>query len=198
MHGIKLSNFCVSNAGKPEKSLQSQEFPITHSGQFYAKLACKIITMIIMGQRLGLLPEDCIRHLFQWLAIQLWRGNACICASRVSTRLPVGDGMIWLLFYCFIQLHNNNSNNTINSYYSNKPFLKLLQATTGYMLTPLLTMVNRWMSLNWTTRGLFPQVRNFSFCAYCSRVNSRMPNHLPVTAGVKPTQHCSVLTLKMM
>ena len=32
----------------------------------------------LQGQRLGLPTSESTAHLFQWLAIQLWRGNACM------------------------------------------------------------------------------------------------------------------------
>ena len=47
----------------------------------------------LQGQRLGLPPDDCICHLFQRLAIRLWRGNAGMWASRIPFRSPVVDGV---------------------------------------------------------------------------------------------------------
>ena len=46
------------------------------------------------GQRLGLPTSETTSHLFQKLAILLWRGNACMWASRVPVNLPFVDGVL--------------------------------------------------------------------------------------------------------
>ena len=48
----------------------------------------------LQGQRLGLPPTDIIAHLFQRLAIHLWRGNACMWATCVPVRSPTVDGVL--------------------------------------------------------------------------------------------------------
>ena len=44
----------------------------------------------LMGQRLGISPTECTRHLFQRCAISLWRGNAALWIHRCPTRAPSG------------------------------------------------------------------------------------------------------------
>ncbi len=48
----------------------------------------------LQGQRLGNPPADSIRHLFQRLAISLWRGNASLWIRRQTTRSATVDGLI--------------------------------------------------------------------------------------------------------
>ena len=48
----------------------------------------------IQGQRLGIPPAESIRHLFQRLAIALWRGNATLWILRQPVRPAVVDGLI--------------------------------------------------------------------------------------------------------
>ena len=48
----------------------------------------------LQGQRLGITPGDSIRHLFQRLAISLWRGNATLWLNRFSTSPPRVDGFV--------------------------------------------------------------------------------------------------------
>ena len=48
----------------------------------------------IQGQRLGIPPAESIRHLFQRLAIALWRGNATLWIRRKPVRPAVVDGLI--------------------------------------------------------------------------------------------------------
>ena len=46
------------------------------------------------GQRLGLPSWETTKHLFQRLAIQLWKGNACMWAMRAPVMSPSIDGVI--------------------------------------------------------------------------------------------------------
>ncbi len=46
----------------------------------------------LQGQRLGIPPANSTRHLFQRLAISLWRGNASLWIRRQSTRSATVDG----------------------------------------------------------------------------------------------------------
>ena len=48
----------------------------------------------LQGQPLGITPGDSIRHLFQRLAISLWRGNATLWLNRLSTSPPRVDGFV--------------------------------------------------------------------------------------------------------
>ena len=48
----------------------------------------------LMGQRLGISPTECTRHLFQRCAISLWRGNAALWIRRCPTRAPSVDGLL--------------------------------------------------------------------------------------------------------
>ena len=48
----------------------------------------------IQGQRLGIPPAESICHLFQRLAIALWRGNATLWIRRQPVRPAVLDGLI--------------------------------------------------------------------------------------------------------
>ena len=48
----------------------------------------------LQGQCLGITPGDSIRHLFQRLAISLWRGNATLWLNRLSTSPPRVDGFV--------------------------------------------------------------------------------------------------------
>ena len=46
----------------------------------WSDLAVKTLSSIghLLGQRLGILPSDSVRHLFQQCAISLWKGNASL------------------------------------------------------------------------------------------------------------------------
>ena len=48
----------------------------------------------LQGQRLGLPTTETTMHLFQRLAIQLWRGNACMWAMRAPVMAPSIDGAL--------------------------------------------------------------------------------------------------------
>ena len=48
----------------------------------------------LLGQRLGTPPADSITHLFQHLAICLWRGNASMWIRRMPVRSAAVDGVI--------------------------------------------------------------------------------------------------------
>ena len=48
----------------------------------------------LQGQRLGIPPADSTTHLFQRLAICLWRGNASLWVWRIPIRPPEVDGVI--------------------------------------------------------------------------------------------------------
>ena len=48
----------------------------------------------LMGQRLGISPTECTRHLFQRCAISLWRGNPALWILRCPTRAPSIDGLL--------------------------------------------------------------------------------------------------------
>ena len=48
----------------------------------------------LQGLRLGIPPAQATRHLFQRLAINLWRGNATLWIRRLPTRSPEVDGLI--------------------------------------------------------------------------------------------------------
>ena len=46
------------------------------------------------GQRLGIPPAESTRHLFQRLAISLWRGNATLWINRQPIRPASVDGLV--------------------------------------------------------------------------------------------------------
>ena len=48
----------------------------------------------LQGQRLGIPPADSTTHLFQRLAICLWRGNVSLWVRRIPIRPPEVDGVI--------------------------------------------------------------------------------------------------------
>ena len=48
----------------------------------------------LLGQRLGISPSETTRHLFQRLAIALWKGNATLWIHRQPTRPSSVDGII--------------------------------------------------------------------------------------------------------
>ena len=48
----------------------------------------------LQGLRMGIPPAQAIQHLFQRLAISLWRGNATLWIRRLPTRSPEVDGLI--------------------------------------------------------------------------------------------------------
>ena len=48
----------------------------------------------LLGQRVGIPPAESSRHLFQRLAIALWRGNAALWIHRLPSRPPEVDGVI--------------------------------------------------------------------------------------------------------
>ena len=48
----------------------------------------------LQGQRLGIPPAEATRHIFQRLAVSLWRGNAALWIGRLPTRSPELDRII--------------------------------------------------------------------------------------------------------
>ena len=48
----------------------------------------------LQGERLGIPPPDSTRHLFQRLAISLWKGNATLWIRRQPTRPAAMDGIV--------------------------------------------------------------------------------------------------------
>ena len=48
----------------------------------------------LQGQRLGLPPPDTTQHLFQHLAIALWKGNASLWVRRQPVRSAMIDGLV--------------------------------------------------------------------------------------------------------
>ena len=48
----------------------------------------------LLGQRLGIPTADTTTHLFQRLAIRLWRGNAAMWIRRTPTRPTEVDGIM--------------------------------------------------------------------------------------------------------
>ena len=48
----------------------------------------------LQWQRLGLPTSETTAHLFQRLAIQLWRGNACMWAMHAPVMAPSIDGAL--------------------------------------------------------------------------------------------------------
>ena len=58
--------------------------------------ATEVISQLgrLMASRSGSSPSDSTRHLFQRLAICLWRGNAAMWAVRLPTTTPSVDGLI--------------------------------------------------------------------------------------------------------
>ena len=48
----------------------------------------------LQGQCLGIPPAESIHHLFQTLAISLWKGNAALRIRHLPTRSPEVDGVI--------------------------------------------------------------------------------------------------------
>jgi hypothetical protein len=48
----------------------------------------------LQGQRLGIPPPDSTRHLFQRLAISLWKGNATLWIHRQPIRPAAVGGII--------------------------------------------------------------------------------------------------------
>ena len=71
-------------------------------------LAAKTVSSIgrLLGQRLGILPSESVRHLFQRCSISLWRGNASLWLHRYPTISPHIDSTILFLFlflfFCFL------------------------------------------------------------------------------------------------
>ena len=49
----------------------------------------------LQGLRLGIPPAQATQHLFQRLAINLWRGNATLWIRRLPTRSLEVDGLIF-------------------------------------------------------------------------------------------------------
>ena len=62
----------------------------------WSELAIDTIKSIgrLQGQRLGIPPPDSTRHLFQRLAISLWKGNATLWIRRQPTRPAAVDGIV--------------------------------------------------------------------------------------------------------
>ena len=48
----------------------------------------------LQGLRLGISPAECTRHLFQRLAISLWKGNASLWLSHLPLTPAVVDGKV--------------------------------------------------------------------------------------------------------
>ena len=48
----------------------------------------------LQGQRLGVPPSETTRHLFQRLAISLWKGNASLWIRRLPVQPPAVDGQV--------------------------------------------------------------------------------------------------------
>lgn len=48
----------------------------------------------LQGQRMGIPPSETTRHLFQRLAICLWRGNATLWLRRKPVRPAAVDGLV--------------------------------------------------------------------------------------------------------
>ena len=48
----------------------------------------------LLGQRLGISTSESTRHLFQKIAISLWRGNATAWINRSPSLAPSVDGVI--------------------------------------------------------------------------------------------------------
>ena len=48
----------------------------------------------LQGQRLGISPADTTTHLFQRLAICLWRENAAMWIRRMPISIPAVDGIV--------------------------------------------------------------------------------------------------------
>ena len=48
----------------------------------------------LQGQRLGIPPPDTMRHLFQRLAISLWKGNASLWVRRQPACSATVDGIV--------------------------------------------------------------------------------------------------------
>lgn len=62
----------------------------------WSEQACHTISAIgrLQGQRLGISPTESTQHLFQRLAISLWRGNACLWIHRQHVPCARSDGVI--------------------------------------------------------------------------------------------------------
>ena len=79
----------------------------------WSDLAVKTLSSIgrLLGQRLGILPSDSVRHLFQQCAISLWRGNASLWLHRFPTISPhirryiVSFDFYNQLLYCSVLLY---------------------------------------------------------------------------------------------
>ena len=69
----------------------------------WSDLAVKTLSSIgrFLGQWLGILPSDSVRHLFQRCAISLWMGNASLWLHRYPTISPHIDSIINFDFYKF-------------------------------------------------------------------------------------------------
>ena len=61
----------------------------------WSESAIHTITAIgrLQGQRLGIPPAECTRHLFQRLAISLWKGNANLWLRRLPYLSAEVDGI---------------------------------------------------------------------------------------------------------
>ena len=60
-----------------------------------SSLAAETIASIgrLLGQRMGLAPQETTRHLFQRISVSLWRGNAALWIHRCTTPAPHLDGV---------------------------------------------------------------------------------------------------------
>ena len=53
----------------------------------------------LIGQHFGVPPHEFSRHLFQRLAVSLWRGNATAWIHRCRPPAPFIDGVVWYDFF---------------------------------------------------------------------------------------------------
>ena len=72
----------------------------------WSELAIDTIKSIgrLQGQRLSIPPPNSTRHLFQRLAISLWKGNATLLIRRQPTRPAAVDGIVLLNLFLLILL----------------------------------------------------------------------------------------------
>ena len=76
--GVCFIPLCVEAVGGWEEEAQKTILKIAH----------------LQAQRLALSAEQTARHLFQRLAVCLWRGNAGLWVSRSSSPAPSVDGVL--------------------------------------------------------------------------------------------------------
>ena len=81
---------------KPCKAIGVDFIPlVVESFGGWSSLAVDTIRRIgrLQGQRLGVPPADTTRHLFQRLAITLWKGNVSLLLRRQQLQSAVVDGI---------------------------------------------------------------------------------------------------------